>query len=88
MTEQSSNVPFHSVIATVNVTVKDIPEIAVDNSGSMRFLNITPEKFIIPESDVSTEDLLSKTEKHIEERKRTKRKYTIRHLRLFLNGRA
>lgn len=55
MTEQSINVPLHSVIATVNVTVKDIPEVAVDNSGSIRFVNVTPESFIIPESDVSTE---------------------------------
>ncbi|XP_026332342.1 DE-cadherin isoform X2 [Hyposmocoma kahamanoa] len=51
VTEQSRNVPFHSVVATVNVTVKDIPEKAVDNSGSIRFMNISAESFIIPEFD-------------------------------------
>jgi hypothetical protein len=46
-------VPFHWVEATVNVTVKEIPEEAVDKSGSIRFVNITAEEFIVPEADVS-----------------------------------
>lgn len=56
VTEQSALIPFHHVIATVNVTVKDISEEAVDKSGSIRFLNITAERFITPEIDVSTKD--------------------------------
>lgn len=47
--------PFHWVEATVNVTIKEIPEEAVDKSGSIRFVNVTAEDFIIPEEDVSTE---------------------------------
>lgn len=46
-------IPYHWVEATVNVTVKEIPEEAVDKSGSIRFVNITAEEFIIPEKDVS-----------------------------------
>lgn len=37
----------------MNVTIKVIPEEAVDKSGSIRFVNITAEEFITPESDVS-----------------------------------
>ncbi|KAI5644881.1 cadherin domain-containing protein [Phthorimaea operculella] len=44
-------VPFHWVEAVVNVTVKEIPEEAVDKSGSIRFLNVTAEEFIVPEVD-------------------------------------
>ncbi|CAB0007597.1 unnamed protein product [Nesidiocoris tenuis] len=36
----------HSVHATVNVTVKEIPEEAVDKSGSIRFAGITAEEFV------------------------------------------
>jgi hypothetical protein len=38
----------HSVDATVNVTVKEIPEEAVDKSGSVRIFGITAEEFIRP----------------------------------------
>ena len=54
MTEENEPlVPFHWVEATVNVTIKEIPEEAVDKSGSIRFVNITAEEFIVPEPDVS-----------------------------------
>ncbi|KAJ8874233.1 hypothetical protein PR048_025075 [Dryococelus australis] len=41
-------VPHHSVDAVVNVTVKVIPEEAVDKSGSIRFAGITAEEFVKP----------------------------------------
>lgn len=44
-------VPFHWVEATVNVSVKEIPEEAVDKSGSIRFVNITAAEFIVAERD-------------------------------------
>lgn len=46
--EESRYVPRHTVHATVNVTVKLIPEEAVDKSGSIRFSGITDEEFIAP----------------------------------------
>ncbi|XP_052754013.1 DE-cadherin isoform X2 [Galleria mellonella] len=49
--ENEPKVPFHWVEATVNVTIKEIPEEAVDKSGSIRFINVTAEEFIIPEAD-------------------------------------
>ncbi|KAH9632588.1 hypothetical protein HF086_012395 [Spodoptera exigua] len=49
--ENEPLVPFHWVEATVNVTIKEIPEEAVDKSGSIRFVNITAEEFIVPEPD-------------------------------------
>ncbi|XP_026497557.1 DE-cadherin isoform X4 [Vanessa tameamea] len=49
--ENEPLVPFHWVEATVNVTIKEIPEEAVDKSGSIRFVNVTAEEFIIPEAD-------------------------------------
>lgn len=46
VTEESFIVPRHQVDAQVTVTVKDIPEEAVDKSGSVRFYGITAEEFI------------------------------------------
>jgi hypothetical protein len=46
--EESSQVPRHSVDATVNVTVKEITDEAVDKSGSIRLINITAEEFVEP----------------------------------------
>lgn len=46
VTEQSDFIPYHEVSATVAVTIKVIPEIAVDKSGSIRFYDITAERFI------------------------------------------
>lgn len=47
----------HTVAALVNVTVKEIPEEAVTNSGSVRFLGIRQEDFIMPnENGVSKRD--------------------------------
>lgn len=51
--ENEPIVPFHWVEATVNVTIKEIPEEAVDKSGSIRFVNVTAEEFIVDEGDVS-----------------------------------
>lgn len=48
VTEESSFVTRHSVDAVVNVTVKEIPEEAVDSSGSIRFAGITAEEFVTP----------------------------------------
>lgn len=50
VTEVSDNFPEHSVIATVDVTVKYIPEEAVDKSGSIRFKDISPESFVTEEN--------------------------------------
>ncbi|XP_052897559.1 DE-cadherin-like [Anopheles moucheti] len=44
--EQSSYFPRHNVTAKVIVTVKEIPEEAVDKSGSIRFYNVTAEEFV------------------------------------------
>ncbi|XP_053663835.1 DE-cadherin-like [Anopheles marshallii] len=44
--EQSSYFPRHNVTAKVIVTVKEIPEEAVDKSGSIRFHNVTAEEFV------------------------------------------
>lgn len=46
VTEKSSFFPKHSVSAKVLVTVKEIPEEAVDKSGSIRFYGITAEEFV------------------------------------------
>lgn len=40
------------MIANVTVTVKEIPDEAVDNSGSIRFMGITKENFIKPGANV------------------------------------
>nr|UZM07822.1 cadherin 3 [Geocoris pallidipennis] len=44
--EKSHLINLHNVTATVNVTVKEIPEEAVDKSGSIRFGGVTAEEFI------------------------------------------
>lgn len=46
MTEESLLIERHSVDASVTITVKEIPEEAVDKSGSVRLLGITAEQFI------------------------------------------
>lgn len=48
VTESGSKIPRHSVDATVVVTVKEIPEEAVDKSGSVRLAGISAEEFITP----------------------------------------
>ncbi|XP_066996058.2 DE-cadherin [Anabrus simplex] len=48
VTETSLFFPEHSVDAIVNVTVKEIPEEAVDKSGSIRFAGIKAEEFVAP----------------------------------------
>lgn len=50
MTEQSPTIPYHKVEAVVNVTVKEIPEEAVDKSGSIRFSGISAEEFVSPDT--------------------------------------
>lgn len=55
VTEENLNeIPFHWVEATVNVTVKLIPEEAVNKSGSIRFLGTTAEEFITVQRGVSS----------------------------------
>uniref|UniRef100_A0A182N806 Cadherin domain-containing protein n=1 Tax=Anopheles dirus TaxID=7168 RepID=A0A182N806_9DIPT len=44
--EESNHFPRHNVTARVTVTVKEIPEEAVDHSGSIRFHNVTAEEFV------------------------------------------
>jgi hypothetical protein len=46
--EESALIARHTVDANVNVTVKQIPEEAVDKSGSIRLMNITAEQFVEP----------------------------------------
>ncbi|CAO1327367.1 unnamed protein product [Diamesa tonsa] len=46
VTEESGYITRHEVYAVVNVTVRYIPEEAVDKSGSIRFYGITAEEFI------------------------------------------
>lgn len=48
----------HDVEAFVEVTVKEIPEEAVDKSGSIRFVDITAEKFIDDGSPKSPKEKL------------------------------
>lgn len=46
VTEDSDYTGRHKVDAQVHVTVKEIPDEAVDKSGSIRFYNMTAEDFI------------------------------------------
>ncbi|XP_049959690.1 DE-cadherin [Schistocerca serialis cubense] len=46
--EEGIFVKEHEVNAYVNVTVKEIPEEAVDKSGSIRFYGVTAEEFVAP----------------------------------------
>lgn len=48
VTERRKNLNEHTVNATVTVTVKEIPEVAVDRSGSIRLAGISAEEFITP----------------------------------------
>ncbi|KAK9497090.1 hypothetical protein O3M35_004467 [Rhynocoris fuscipes] len=61
VTESSPLVPTHTVQAVVNVTVKFIPEEAVDKSGSMRLAGITAEEFIeVDKNGISKQMILKK----------------------------
>nr|CAD7576152.1 unnamed protein product [Timema californicum] len=48
VTEEAPLIPRHSVDAIVNITIKVIPEEAVDKSGSIRFAGITAPEFVAP----------------------------------------
>jgi len=48
ITEQGTKIARHTVNSTVVVTVKEIPEEAVDKSGSVRLAGISAEEFITP----------------------------------------
>ncbi|GLH15736.1 DE-cadherin [Gryllus bimaculatus] len=48
VTEKSALIKEHFVEAAVNVTVKELPEEAVDKSGSIRFAGVSAEDFIAP----------------------------------------
>lgn len=64
VTEESRDVPEHSVVADVTVTVKEIPEEAVDKSGSIRFHGITAEDFVEVPRDGSHNGLSLKDRFH------------------------
>nr|BAA05942.1 DE-cadherin [Drosophila melanogaster] len=59
VTEDSMFVPRHSVDAYVTVVVRELPEEAVDKSGSIRFINVTKEEFISVPRDFQSPDALS-----------------------------
>ena len=46
VTEESKTITRHYVNAVVKVTIKVIPQEAVDKSGSIRFYGITAEEFV------------------------------------------
>lgn len=50
--ETSSSFNAHQVDATVEITVREIPEEAVRKSGSIRFHGMTAEEFIMPRYDM------------------------------------
>lgn len=51
VTESAPLIVEHSVNADVTVVVRELPEEAVDKSGSIRFFNITKEEFISVDRD-------------------------------------
>ena len=55
--EESDIISRHEVEASVEVTIKEIPEEAVDKSGSIRFYDISAEKFI-DENPISPKEKL------------------------------
>ncbi|XP_037950798.1 DE-cadherin-like [Teleopsis dalmanni] len=59
VTEESTFIPYHSVDADVTIVVRELPEEAVDKSGSIRFFNITKEDFISIPRDAHADDSLS-----------------------------
>lgn len=59
VTERSPMIDEHSVDAHVTVVVRELPEEAVDKSGSIRFYNITKEEFIWVSRDVQAHDAFS-----------------------------
>lgn len=59
VTEEAESIPRHTVEAKVFVSVKNIPEEAVFNSGSIRLNGTTIEEFVEkPENSKSKKDLL------------------------------
>ncbi|ALC40498.1 shg [Drosophila busckii] len=61
VTEDGVQIKRHSVEAFVTVIVRELPEEAVDKSGSLRFHNVTKEQFISISRDAQ-EDVFSKKE--------------------------
>ncbi|XP_033248054.1 DE-cadherin isoform X1 [Drosophila miranda] len=57
--EESTYIPYHSVDADVTVVIRELPEEAVDKSGSIRFINITKEEFIYVPRDMQSPEALS-----------------------------
>ncbi|XP_031367254.1 DE-cadherin isoform X2 [Apis dorsata] len=59
VTEHSTYIPRHQVNAYVNVTVKELPEEAVERSGSVRFFGMTAHDFVAPdeESGISKKEI-------------------------------
>lgn len=59
--EESRLISRHSVVARVDVTVRELPEEAVDKSGSIRFVGTTAEEFVeTPAADPADETARSK----------------------------
>ncbi|EDW85805.1 uncharacterized protein Dwil_GK22947 [Drosophila willistoni] len=59
VTEESTFIPMHSVDADVTVVIRELPEEAVDKSGSIRFINVTKEEFIGVPRDVQSPEAYS-----------------------------
>ncbi|XP_030373740.1 DE-cadherin [Scaptodrosophila lebanonensis] len=57
--EESTSISRHSVDADVTVIARELPEEAVDKSGSIRFINITKEEFISVPLDAQADDSFS-----------------------------
>ncbi|EDW32821.1 GL10186 [Drosophila persimilis] len=57
--EESTFLPYHSVDGDVTVVIRELPEEAVDKSGSIRFINITKEEFIYVPRDMQSPEALS-----------------------------
>lgn len=58
VTEEAELIPRHTVEALVNVTVRDIPRVAVMRSGSMRLAGMSAETFVARVDGVSPKDVL------------------------------
>ncbi|XP_062128404.1 DE-cadherin [Drosophila sulfurigaster albostrigata] len=59
VTEVSPLIERHEVDADVTVLIRELPEEAVDKSGSIRFVNVTKEEFISVSRDVQADDNFS-----------------------------
>ncbi|XP_044740966.1 DE-cadherin [Chrysoperla carnea] len=63
--EESVNIPRHKVYALVNVTVREIPQEAVDKSGSIRFIDMSAEQFVEIMKEEDDPSAIGKSKKDI-----------------------